>query len=137
MSPWLTFAGRPASGGSETVLLVEDEGALRELASEFLRSKGYTILEAANRREALRICREHKDPIDVLVTDVVLPGGGGPDLAKAVLEMRPDLRVVYMSGYTDQVLSEELVGENAKFLQKPFDLNTLARTLRSVLGEKA
>ncbi len=137
MSPWLTFASRPASGGSETVLLVEDEGALRELASEFLRSKGYTILEAANRREALRICREHGDPIDVLVTDVVLPGGGGPDLAKEVLEMRPDLRVVYMSGYTDQVLSEELVGENAKFLQKPFDLNTLARTLRSVLGEKA
>jgi signal transduction histidine kinase/ActR/RegA family two-component response regulator len=136
VAPWLSFASKPASGGTETLLLVEDESALRELASEFLRSKGYTVLEAGNRREALHICRNHENSIHVLVTDVVLPGGGGPDLAKAVLAMRPDLRVIYMSGYTDQVLSAELVGGNATFLQKPFDLETLARTLRSVLDEK-
>jgi two-component system cell cycle sensor histidine kinase/response regulator CckA len=134
--PALIVASKPALGGTETLLLVEDEAALRELASEFLRSRGYTVLEAGNRRDALHVCRNHQSPIHVLVTDVVLPGGGGPDLAKVVLEMRPNLRVIYMSGYTDQVLSEELVGENATFLQKPFDLETLARTLRSVLGEK-
>jgi two-component system, cell cycle sensor histidine kinase and response regulator CckA len=135
-APGLTFPSKPALGGTETLLLVEDESALRELASEFLRSKGYTVLEAGNRREALHICRNHQGTIHALVTDVVLPGGGGPDLAKVVLEMRPNLRVLYMSGYTDQVLSDELLGDNATFLQKPFGLETLAQTLRSLLGEK-
>jgi two-component system, cell cycle sensor histidine kinase and response regulator CckA len=63
-----------------------------------------------------------------------MPGGGGPDLAKAVLETRPDLRVIYMSGYTDRVLSAELVGENAAFLQKPFSLENLASKIRSMLN---
>ncbi len=134
-APGLTFPTKPALGGTETLLLVEDESALRELGSEFLRSKGYTVLEAGNRRDALHICRNHEGPIHALLTDVVLPGGGGPDLAKVVLEMRPNLRVLYMSGYTDQVLSDELLGENATFLQKPFGLETLAQTLRSALDK--
>jgi len=132
----LASPAKPALGGTETLLLVEDESALRELASEFLRSKGYTVLEAGNRREALHVCRNHEGPIHALLTDVVLPGGGGPDLAKVLLGMRPDLRVIYMSGYTDQVLSEELHREDTTFLQKPFGLDTLARTVRSLLGEK-
>src|SRR5208282_778357 len=110
----------PAAGGTETLLLVEDEPALRGLASEFLRSKGYMVLEAGNRQEALHICRSHQGLIHVLISDVVLPGGGGPDLAKAALETRPDLRVIYMSGYTDRVVGSELIGANATFLQKPF-----------------
>jgi len=131
----LPVAGsKPTAGGTETLLLVEDEPALRELASEFLRSTGYTVLEAGNRREALNICRSHQGPIHVLISDVVLPGGGGPDLAKAALETRPDLRVIYMSGYTDRVVGSELIGGNAIFLQKPFSLEVLARKLRSLLG---
>jgi DNA-binding NtrC family response regulator len=68
-----------------------------------------------------------------MLTDVVMPGGGGPDLAKTVLQTRPDLRVIYMSGYTDRVLSEKL-GENASFLQKPFGLDHLASKIRSLLN---
>ncbi len=128
-------ASEPAVGGTETLLLVEDEPALRELVSEFLRSAGYSVLEAGNRSEALNICRNHQGPIHVLISDVVLPGGGGPELAKAALETRPDLRVIYMSGYTDRVVGSELTGENATFLQKPFSLEALARKLRSLLGE--
>jgi PAS domain S-box-containing protein len=120
--------------GEETVLLVEDEADLRELAVGFLASQGYTVLEAANRLDALRVCREHVGPIHVMVTDVVLPGGGGPDLARAALEMRPNLRMIYMSGYTDQILSAELIGQNACFLQKPFSLSVLAREIRCSLG---
>jgi two-component system, cell cycle sensor histidine kinase and response regulator CckA len=130
------LASEPASGGSETLLLVEDEGALREMASEFLRSKGYTVLEAGNRREALNICTSHEGPIHVLVTDVVMPGGGGPDLAKAVLGKRSNLRVIYMSGYTDRVVGSELIGERSTFLQKPFSLEVLARKIRLLLGEE-
>ena len=127
---------RPVAGGTETLLLVEDEPALRELVSESLRSTGYTVLEAGNRLEALNICRSHQGPIHVLISDVVLPGGGGPDLAKAALETRPDLRVIYMSGYTDRVVGSELIGGNAIFLQKPFSLEVLARKLRSLLGRE-
>jgi two-component system cell cycle sensor histidine kinase/response regulator CckA len=126
---------QPASGGSETLLLVEDEGALREMASEFLRSKGYEVLEAGNRREALQVCRNYVGRIHVLITDVVMPGGGGPDLAKAVLETRADLRVIYISGYTDRVVGSDLIGENTTFLQKPFSLEVLARKIRMLLGE--
>ncbi len=131
----LPVAGsRPVAGGTETLLLVEDEPALRELVSESLRSTGYTVLEAGNRREALDICRSHQGPIHVLISDVVLPGGGGPDLAKVALETRPDLRVIYMSGYTDRVVGSELIGGNAIFLQKPFSLEVLAGKLRSLLA---
>jgi two-component system cell cycle sensor histidine kinase/response regulator CckA len=134
--PLPALGGEPAAGGTETLLLVEDEPALRGLASEFLRSEGYTVLEAGNRREALQICRSHEGPIHALISDVVLPGGGGPDLAKAALETRPDLRVIYMSGYTDRVVGSELMGPNATFLQKPFSLEVLARKLRLLLGKK-
>jgi two-component system cell cycle sensor histidine kinase/response regulator CckA len=131
-----TPSGESAGRGTETLLLVEDEPALRDLASEFLRSEGYTVLEAGNRREALHLCRSHEGPIHALISDVVLPGGGGPDLAKAALETRPDLRVIYMSGYTDRVVGSELMGANATFLQKPFSLEVLARKLRSLLAGK-
>jgi signal transduction histidine kinase len=125
---------KPVLGGTETILLVEDEGALRQLASDFLGAKGYKVLEAGNRQDALQVCKKFEGPIHVMLTDVVMPGGGGPDLAKAVLETRPDLRVIYMSGYTDRVLSAELVGENAAFLQKPFSLENLASKIRSMLN---
>jgi len=124
----------PAAGGTETVLVVEDESALREMTSNYLEGKGYKVLEAGGRKDALEVCRDFQGPIHVMLTDVVMPGGGGPDLAKAVLEKRPGLRVIYMSGYTDRVLSEELVGEKAAFLQKPFSLEHLASKIRSLLN---
>jgi two-component system cell cycle sensor histidine kinase/response regulator CckA len=124
---------KPAAGGSETILLVEDEAGLRELASDYLGSKGYKVLSAGDSQDALRVCRDFDGPIHVMLTDVVMPGGGGPELAKVVLETRPDLRVIYMSGYTDRVLSEKL-GEQATFLQKPFSLDHLATKIRSLLN---
>ena len=125
---------QPVAGGSETVLVVEDESALREMTSNYLEGKGYKVLEAGDRRGALQVCRDFEGPIHVMLTDVVMPGGGGPDLAKAVLEKRPGLRVIYMSGYTDRVLTEEFVGEKAAFLQKPFSLEHLASKIRSLLN---
>jgi two-component system, cell cycle sensor histidine kinase and response regulator CckA len=124
---------QPVAGGTETILLVEDEVALRELASEYLGSKGYKVLEAGDRKAAVKVCKDFEGPIHVMLTDVVMPGGGGPDLAKVVLETRPDLRVIYMSGYTDRVVSEKL-GEGATFLQKPFSLEHLAGKIRSLLN---
>lgn len=140
--PAVTKPARVASGpepvslhGSrgETVLIVEDQTELREVASSYLASRGYKVLEAGNREEALRICREHDGPVHVMLTDVVLPGGGGPDLAKAALKIRPDLRLIYMSGYTDRALGIDLVTENSVFLQKPFNLEALARALCKIL----
>jgi two-component system cell cycle sensor histidine kinase/response regulator CckA len=123
----------PVAGGSETILLVEDEGGLRSLASDYLEYKGYRVLSAADGQDALRVCQDFDGPIHLMLTDVVMPGGGGPDLAKTVLQTRPDVRVIYMSGYTDRVLSEKL-GENASFLQKPFSLDHLASKIRSLLN---
>ena len=128
---------QPVSGGTETILLVEDESGLRELASDFLGSKGYKVLAAGNKQDALQVCNEYDGPIDVMLTDVVMPGGGGPELARAVLQTRPDLRVIYMSGYTDRVLSAELVGEKVAFLQKPFSLEHLASKIRSLINLSA
>jgi len=119
---------RHAANG-DTILLVEDNIELREIAASFLQSRGYRVVEAGNRDEALRICHHHDGPIRVMVTDVILPGGGGPDLAKAALEVRPGLRLIYMSGYTDRVLDTELLGTNAAFLQKPFGLEALAQAI--------
>lgn len=122
----------PRTAG-ETILLVEDNVELRELTATYLDSCGYKVLEAGNRDEALRICRKYRDPIHVLLTDVVLPGGGGPDLARAALEIRPDLRMIYMSGYPDRVLGTELICDKAAFLQKPFSLDALTRALSHAL----
>jgi len=118
----------------DTILLVEDNVELREIAASFLQSRGYKVVEAGNRDEALHICHHHVGPIHVMLTDVVLPGGGGPDLAKAALKIRPSLRLIYMSGYTDHALDTELVGSNAAFLQKPFSFDALARAVSSSMN---
>jgi len=127
-------SSQAAAGGTETILVVEDETGLRDLASDYLGSKGYKVLTAGDRHSALRVCKEFDGTIHVMLTDVVMPGGGGPDLAKAVLQTRPSLRVIYMSGYTDRVLREDLVGEKSTFLQKPFSLEHLATKIRSLLN---
>ena len=122
------------STGTETILLVEDEAALRNVCRVYLESKGYTVLEAGNAKEAMKICRSYDRPIHVLITDIVMPGLGGLELAKSALEMRPTLSVVLVSGYTDRALDREAISF-AKFLRKPFSFDSLARTIRSLLDK--
>ena len=125
-------------GGCETVLLVEDEGSVRELVRETLVARGYKVLEAENGERALRIAEAHGNGIDILVTDVVMPGMGGRELAKRLLHLRPKLGVLYLSGYTeDTILHQGTLGPGIAFLQKPFTLQNLARKVREVLRSVA
>lgn len=121
--------------GTETILLAEDETALRDVSRVYLASKGYTVLEADNANEALNLCKSHQGPIGALVTDMVMPGLGGLELAKSALKLRPGLAVVLVSGYTDCSLDTEVNGIGAKFLQKPYSLDALARTVRFLLAK--
>jgi len=124
-------------GGCETVLLVEDEDSVRELVKVTLSSRGYNVLEAENGESGLRLASESKDPIDILVTDVMMPGIGGRELAKKLLALRPGLKVLYLSGYTeDAVVTQGALGPGTAFLQKPFTLQNLAKKVREVLNSK-
>jgi two-component system, cell cycle sensor histidine kinase and response regulator CckA len=121
--------------GSEVVLLVEDERGVRELTREYLETSGYTVLEAANGEIALQRAREHAGPIHVLITDVVMPGLSGRDLSEQMIKMRPKIRVLYMSGYTDQsAFRNGMLEKGAELLQKPFGMSTLASKLREILA---
>jgi two-component system, cell cycle sensor histidine kinase and response regulator CckA len=124
-------------GGCETVLLVEDEDSVRELVKVTLSSRGYKVLEAENGESGLRLAGESKAPIDILVTDVMMPGMGGRELAKRLLALRPDVKVLYLSGYTeDAVVTQGTLGPGTAFLQKPFTLQNLAKKVREVLSSK-
>jgi CheY-like chemotaxis protein len=126
-----------APRGTETILLAEDTDSLREVIQETLRERGYTVLAAADGREALATARMFEGSIDLLLTDVVMPNMGGADLAKALLERRPGLRVVYMSGYTDGALSQHgVLGAGLHLVEKPFTSDRLARMVREALDEK-
>jgi len=120
--------------GNETILLAEDDAQVRELASEALASSGYSVLVAETPEAAVEICRQHKASIDLLLTDVVMPGLGGRELAKQASSIRPDLRVLFMSGYTPQaILHHGELDANTFFLQKPFTPSQLAAKVREVL----
>ncbi len=120
--------------GSEVVLLVEDERGVRELSRQYLEMAGYTVIEAEDGHTALELAAMHDGPIHLLMTDVVMPGINGRELAERVARLRPEIRVLYMSGYTDQVIVHQGVLESgAVLLQKPFTLATLASKLRGIL----
>jgi PAS domain S-box-containing protein len=120
--------------GSETVLLVEDEPAVRESAREFLRLNGYQVLEAANGEEAMLAARQHSGPIHLMITDVVMPNMGGALLAEQLREERPEMKVLFVSGYAEHtVLRHGDIDVTNQFLQKPFALKSLARKAREVL----
>jgi len=122
------------AGGSETVLLVEDEESVRELVRETLKSKGYNVMEACDGVEGLKVAEEYPNPIDILITDVVMPGMSGRELAQRVTAARPQIKVLYLSGYTeDAILHEGVFEPGTAFLQKPFTLHGLARKVREVL----
>ena len=121
-------------GGGETVLLVEDEDSVRELVRLTLTSRGYKVLEAEHGEAGLRIAEETRGTIDILVTDVVMPGIGGRELAKKILAKRPATKVLYLSGYTeDAIVTQGALAPGTAFLQKPFTLQNLAKKVREVL----
>jgi PAS domain S-box-containing protein len=123
------------SAGAETVLLVEDNSQVRELAAEILRARGYRVLEASGGKAALRIAREHRGrSIDLLITDVVMPEMSGPQLAQLMAASGQQVKVLYISGYTDNWIVHHGVLEGAtSFLQKPFTPGVLAGKVREVL----
>jgi two-component system cell cycle sensor histidine kinase/response regulator CckA len=121
-------------GGSEIVLLVEDEEAVRRLARLVLEKSGYAVLEAGSAEDAQSIVASHAGAIDLLLTDSVMPGMSGPDLARTLRSERPELRVLFMSGYTDDaIVRHGLLTASEAFLQKPFTPEGLARKVREVL----
>jgi PAS domain S-box-containing protein len=120
--------------GHETILLVEDEPSVRKLAYSILQANGYTVLTASNATEALSQARCHAERIKLLVTDIVMPGGNGQELASQLAAQRPDLRVIFMSGYSEHVIPERIFSEpGAAFLQKPFTPAQLLRAIRDML----
>jgi two-component system cell cycle sensor histidine kinase/response regulator CckA len=125
-----------AAGGTETVLVVEDEDTVRKLARVILHLNGYTVLEARNADEALVICEQHSGPIHLMVTDIVMPGMSGRALFYCIAPLRPEMRVLYISGYIEQAIFHSGVFDQpAPFLQKPFKPNALTRKVREVLDE--
>jgi PAS domain S-box-containing protein len=124
-----------ALGGTETVLLVEDEESVRQLVRETLAAKGYRVVEADNGESGVAVAAKHQGKIDLVITDVVMPGMGGRELVKQLAQTRPETKVLYLSGYTeDAIVSEGTIESGAAFLQKPFTLQNLARKVREVLG---
>jgi CheY-like chemotaxis protein len=120
--------------GNETILLVEDEPMVRALGKEFLEEYGYRVLTAANGREGLQMCQDFAERIDLIITDVVMPQMSGRELAEKARELRPDARVLFMSGFTDDaVVRHGIVADDVCFIQKPFSPEALARKAREVL----
>jgi PAS domain S-box-containing protein len=119
--------------GNETILLVEDDQKVRKLIRLMLLSQGYTVLETEQSADALGVVSKHDGPVDLLLTDVVMPQMSGPELARQVAVLRPGIQVIFMSGYPGGSTSEHGIFDPSFFLQKPFDTETLAQMLRQVL----
>ncbi|MBI1848198.1 MAG: response regulator, partial [Candidatus Rokubacteria bacterium] len=127
----------PLPRGSETVLIVEDEKPVRELIRDILRLHGYTVLAAREGNEALTIATRHGGAIDIVITDVIMPGLSSRDLVARLAAMRPGIRTLYISGYTDELIGQhELRSVGSDFLQKPFTVDALARKIREVLDAR-
>jgi CheY-like chemotaxis protein len=128
IAPAADAPAAPPRRGSETVLVVEDEGEVRALVHSLLAEHGYLVLSAGRPSDAIRIAEHHAGPIHLLVTDMVMPEMNGPALAWRLANVRPGMAVLYMSGYTDQTPDE-----GTSFLQKPFTPDSVARAVREVL----
>jgi two-component system cell cycle sensor histidine kinase/response regulator CckA len=132
-----TVSPRPqvAAAGQETILLVDDEEALRVAAHRMLQRAGFTVLQASDGADALRVMSEHTGPVHALVTDVVMPGVGGPELARRLREARPDLPTLFISGYTEEgVRTQRVLQPDAAYLEKPFSPEDLIRKVREILA---
>ena len=121
--------------GSETVLLVEDEHAVRRATAEFLHLNGYTVLEAKDGLDALAVARNHYSTIHLMISDVVMPNMSGGQLAKELAELRPDTKLLFVSGYAGKtVLDHKVVDLETNFLQKPYTLKQLSSKIRAALA---
>jgi len=126
------------SRGTETILLVEDEEAVRTMISRVLQGSGYTVLEACQGREAIEVCRKHPGPIHLMVTDVIMPQMSGRELAERLAAVRPETKVLFMSGYPDNaIVHHGVLDPGTAFLQKPFTLTALENKVREVLAQGA
>ena len=124
--------------GSETILVVEDEDQVREIATRIMERQGYTVMSAADAENGLRLLEEHEGRFDLLLTDVVLPGMGGRKLAEHVREAWPEIKLLFMSGYSnDVILQHKLFEHDVTLLHKPFTMVSLARKLREELDAPA
>jgi PAS domain S-box-containing protein len=124
----------PAEPGTETILVVEDEANLRYLARQFLEKQGYKVIEAADGAVAMQIAVAHEGVIHLLLTDVIMPGMNGRELAQRISEIRPNIRILYMSGYTENVVGRNgMLDAGVTLLQKPFNLHALKNKVREVL----
>jgi len=131
-------AVRATPCGSETVLLVEDEGQVRTLECSILKARGYNVLTAGHGKDAVRICQEYPGPIHLLVTDLILPHMNGRELARRILPMRASMKVLFVSGYPDEtIMSAGLARNKVPFLQKPFASETFLKTVRNVLDGRS
>jgi len=123
--------------GTESILVVEDEPLVRNVAVHVLKEQGYTVIEASNGLEALDVASQHQEgPIDLLLTDMVMPAMGGRKLADRLKELHPDIKVLFTSGYTeDEAFKDEVFNERTNFMSKPFDPSTLTRKVREALQD--
>ena len=124
--------------GEETILVVEDNEEVRKLAMRVLQRQGYEVLGAPEGMEAFLLCEEHEGPIDLLVTDVVMPEMSGRELAERLASIRPEIKVLYMSGYTDNaIVHHGILSEGMNYIQKPFTVESLIRKVREVLDQSS
>jgi len=125
-------------GGTETILVVEDEPPVRELVCRILKERGYRVLQAATGAEALKVWDDHKNQIELLLTDIVMPDGmTGRDLAEKVQEEKPELKAIFTSGYSADIVGKDfIIQEGLNFLQKPYVPQKLIRVVRKCLDEK-
>ena len=123
--------------GKQTILVVEDEEMVRGLICEVLRREGYRVVACGDAEEGIEASKRHGPGIDLLLTDVVMPGMNGPEMATRIQETFPQLRVVFMSGYSEQALVRQgRVDASFEYLQKPFTLKALTQKMAKVLGDK-
>ncbi len=125
---------RPALGGTETILVVEDEPLVMSVACQSLRMSGYTVLKARSSRLAMEVASRHDGPIDLLLTDVIMPHGSGPELAASLRATRPNIAILFMSGYTSERI--DMDASSDEFLAKPFTPDVLDAKVRRILDSR-
>ena len=131
----MPFEWRDLPGARGTVLVVEYETTVRRLACRVLRTQGYRVLEARNGTEALAIVREHQGPVDLLLTDIIMPGLGGPALVERLLPAEPELKVLYITGYSEEAIRQQgMLPAGGALLEKPFTAHELAHRVREALA---
>ena len=122
--------------GNETILIVEDEKEVLRLAANILERQGYRVLESSNGDDALGACEKHKSSINLVLADIVMPGMSGSELAKLLEPLYPEMKVLYMSGYTDNaIVRHGVLQKGVNYIQKPFTMEALARKVRAVLDK--